>query len=332
MSLKKLKKQPYKLSFLVAAHNEEKLIAKALRRLVKVHYDYNHMEVLIGLDGCTDSTASIVREFTKSNQFIKYFEMNERKGKQHVLDKLQPKITGDIVIIHDADWVFSYGSKKDLYDFLSIFDNEEVGGITDSIDTEMNKRNFSEVTSMGFLASAWGSHFLMRYIKKHYTQSYKGGFRVYIPSKMKFCPFTDVYRKSALDKTKHKTELRAGDHVERTLRLIEAGYKVLSFDNSNWPHFNESYEHQTVRDLIKQRTRGIIAKKKIEEAYSFKIPFFGFYVPLFFYMVIKSFRIRRMRDFIAIYVYLYSVVWGVLSSHFSQNVSVKRVWELRNKR
>ena len=70
----------HKLSFLISAHNEEKLISHALERLVKVQQDYPNMEVLIGMDGCTDNTPKIVAKFAKEHKFFKVFELNERKG------------------------------------------------------------------------------------------------------------------------------------------------------------------------------------------------------------------------------------------------------------
>ncbi len=47
-----------KISFLMAAHNEEKIIGEALDSLSKIPYE--NYEVIIGLDGCTDGTEGIV--------------------------------------------------------------------------------------------------------------------------------------------------------------------------------------------------------------------------------------------------------------------------------
>ena len=77
-------------------------------------------------------------------------------GKQAVLEKLEPHANGEIIIIHDADWLFQYKSKKDLIEFLSLFNLESVGGIADSIDSEMSRPDFQEIKSLGFLASGLG--------------------------------------------------------------------------------------------------------------------------------------------------------------------------------
>jgi len=318
-----------KLSFLMAAHNEEKMIPIALKRLVEVHKDYPYIEVLIGLDGCTDKTSEIVRGFIRKHKFFRVFEMNERKGKQAVIEKLEPHVKGDIIIIHDADWVFVYKTKKDLLDFISLFDNEKIGGIADSIDSEMSKPNFWQIKSLGFLASAWGNHFLTEYMKKRFARKIDNNLMAYEENKIKFYPFLDVYRKEAMDKTRHKSELRAGDHVERTIRIFNAGYEIITFNNKDWPHWNVIYNEQSVKDLIKQKIRGIVAKKKIQSAYSFKIPFFGFYVPFLFYIIKNSFKTKRFKDFPAIYVYLFVMFYAIAVSKFKEKMSVKKVWELR---
>jgi len=321
----------HKISFLMAAHNEEKIIEKALERLVKVHEDYPEMEVLIGLDGCIDNTLGIITNFSKKYKFFRYIELNERNGKQAVLEKLEPHITGDIIIIHDADWSFVYSSKKDLIEYISLFDNPKIGGIADSISSEFCRDDFKEIKSMGFLASAWGNHFLIDYIKNKFTEK-KENYFVYNLHKMKFFPFLDVYRKEAMKKTKHREELRAGDHVERTLRIINAGYEVIAFDNPNWPHFMVNYNKQSVKDLINQKVRGIVAKKKIQSSYNVKIPFFGFYVPFLSYVVINSFKTRRLRDFTAIYIYLFVMFYSISIAKIKQRASVKEIWNLRVKR
>lgn len=320
----------YKISFLIAAHNEEKLIGKALERLVQVHKDYPKIEVLIGLDGCTDRTLEICNGFAKKNKFFKIFELNERKGKQAVLEKLEPHITGDIVIIHDADWTFVYNSKQDLIEFLSLFDNENVGGIADSISSEFSKPNFWQIKSLGFIASTWGNVLLMKYYKR-FTRK-KNGLIVYDKDKMKFCPWLDIYRKKALDKTQHKKELRAGDHIERTLRLFNAGYDILSYDNVNWPHFNVSYNEESVKDLINQKVRGLISKSKIEGSYNFHISFLEFKLPFMLYVIGQSFKMKRFRDFFAIYVYLFVMVYSSILAKFKEQESVGSVWKLRVKR
>jgi len=93
-----------KLSFLIPAHNEEKVIGKTLENLLNIpHKDY---EVIIGLDGCTDGTEEIVKEFVKKSNKFKYKSLNLRSGKPTVINEIIKYAKGNIIIINDADWIF----------------------------------------------------------------------------------------------------------------------------------------------------------------------------------------------------------------------------------
>ena len=318
----------------MAAHNEEKLIPIALSRLVEVHKDYPNLEVLIGMDGCTDKTPEIVRKFAKKHKFFKPFNLNEQKGKQVVLEKLEPHIKGDIIIIHDADWSFIYRSKQDLLDYLKIFQDEKIGGVAESVDSEMIRQDFSKIKSLGFLASAWGNHLLLLYMKKTQTINKPNlkYVRVYDPKKIKFYPFLDVYKKSVMNKTKHKQGLRAGDHVERSLRIVKSGHEIATFNNENWPHFLDNYNKQTVRDFLNQKLRGTLSKGKLQDAYEYQTPLFEFYFPFLLYLISNSLKVKRLRDFAAIYTYIFVLGYAMILSKIKSQISQKDAWNLRIQR
>src|SRR3989344_920324 len=133
-----------KISFLIAAHNEEKIIGKALEGLV--NFPYDNFEVLVGLDRCSDHTLDIVKSYKNKINSLKYYELNSTDGKPQVIDNLMKHASGDIIIIHDADWIFNVKSKEFFIKFISIFDNEIIGGIAESFPVEYifhnNKSNY----------------------------------------------------------------------------------------------------------------------------------------------------------------------------------------------
>ena len=57
-----------KISFLIAAHNEEKIIGKTLENLLRL--PYSNFEVIIGLDGCTDNTEKIVKNYCEKSCWL----------------------------------------------------------------------------------------------------------------------------------------------------------------------------------------------------------------------------------------------------------------------
>jgi glycosyltransferase involved in cell wall biosynthesis len=321
----------YKLSFLMAAHNEEKLISIALNRLVKIHKDYPNMEVLIGLDGCTDRTPKIVIKFTKKYKFIKSFNLNERKGKQAVLDKLNQHITGEIVLIHDADWIFTYENKEKLKEFIKLFENPMVGGITSGEAGDFFPEE--KINSIGFLASAWGNHFLLDYLKKKQTK--REGEHLFVDQeKMIFPFFLDFYKKSALNKTRSNKNLRAGDHIERTLRLLKSGYKIIINEDKDLPKMNIIYKELSLKDFIKQRIRGVISKNRVKDIYKTRANIFNFHIPFLIYTILHLYEIKRFNDLLGIFFYWFSTVYAMIVSIFvlTKETSVKQVWKMRMER
>src|SRR3989344_7828448 len=192
-----------KISFLVAAHNEEKIIAKTLLNLLNLPYD--NYEVLIGLDGCTDKTEEIVRGFTKKSKKIRYFSLNLRKGKPEVIDFLMKKTTGEIVIINDADWIFTLDGNEKLEEYLSVFKDKKIGGIAESFPVEWDKKKIKS-GNIGFRIVAYGTYFWFEFQKKKFAAERKG--KLYVENPKMF--LTNVFRRKL-----YKKSLSLGDDFER---------------------------------------------------------------------------------------------------------------------
>jgi glycosyltransferase involved in cell wall biosynthesis len=322
-----------KISFLMPAHNEEKIIEKALKSLVSFYKDYKNIEVLIGLDGCTDKTYDIAKKYSRKYTFFKIFILNERKGKQAVLNKLESHIKGEIVIIHDADWIYVYKDEEKIKEFVKLFDDKNVGGVAAGFAADFFPMELDKIKSPGFLASGWGNHFLVEYLKKSQTIRKKGKLIV-DRKKMIFPFFLDVYRKSALAETKPSEKLRAGDHVERTIRLLKAGYNIIVPEDEDLPRSEVTYKKLSVRDFVKQRIRGIISKGKIKKEYKTKTNIWNFHLPFFWYTIKSLKEIRRLRDLVAIFLYWGGITYAMAAAKIitAKEVSVKEVWNMRMNR
>jgi len=317
----------HKLSFLIAAHNEEKTIGLALDNFKKIKKDYPNIEVLIGLDGCTDNTKKIIKKYS----FIKYLELDKKEGKQEVLDELEKLITGDIVIIHDADWIFSYENKKDLIEFIKIFDNPSIGGITNCFSAVFDEKDIKKIKSLGFLANAWQSYYLVNFQKEYCTKMIDG--KRYVDEKRLLFPFfLDFYKKKILDLTKKSKKLSAGDHIERTLRILNSGYKIRVIDNPNLPRFKTTYISQSLHSMFNQRKRGAIARSKIKSEYKYKIPLKFYYLfPL--YLITHLYKMNRVKDYLALFLWWIFMFYATLIAFFkTRKTLTKDVWKMRIKR
>ena len=185
-----------KISFLIAAHNEEKMIKYVLSNLAKL--PYKNFEVVVGLDGCTDRTLDIVKMFSKKLHKLRYFSFNQRRGKNVIINKAIKLATGDIIIIHDADWVFKY-NKNGIEKLISCFRNPKIGGIAESFPVEF-KKNFSR-GNFWYRGSMWFNYLWIEYLKKNYTKRV-GNMLFVDKKKLKFPFLTNIFkRKLFLKKT-----------------------------------------------------------------------------------------------------------------------------------
>lgn len=89
------------VSLLIAAHNEEAVIAERLRNALAMDYPPDKREIVVASDGSTDATAAIVCCF--KDPAIHLLNYPENRGKAATLNASFPSLTGQIVILSDAN-------------------------------------------------------------------------------------------------------------------------------------------------------------------------------------------------------------------------------------
>ena len=90
----------YRVSLLVAAHNEEKVIEEKIRNCFDLEFPRKNLEILIGSDASSDRTDAIAAGFAPD---VKLFPFRQRGGKAAVLNQLVPHAQGDILVFCDAN-------------------------------------------------------------------------------------------------------------------------------------------------------------------------------------------------------------------------------------
>ena len=91
LSKNKQKPQPLKIypkiSIGVPVWNEEKTVIRSIKSLLELEYPKDKLEIIAVNDGSTDKTSEIVDRY----KFVKHIHLNERKGKNAVINKIIKK-------------------------------------------------------------------------------------------------------------------------------------------------------------------------------------------------------------------------------------------------
>ncbi len=124
---KNLKDNSYKpkVTLMIVAHNEEKIILEKLKNSISLDYPTEKLEILVASDNSTDKTNEIVKKFIKENAIfkIKLYETKERKGKTNAQNEAAKGVESDILVMTDANSIFE---KNAISELVSSFSSEEI--------------------------------------------------------------------------------------------------------------------------------------------------------------------------------------------------------------
>lgn len=94
-------KKPAKISLIIAAHNEERVIRKKIKNCLDLNFGNFEKEIIIVSDGSCDNTNCILDEYAACGlTIIKY---HPRQGKANALNIGFEKSSGDILMFSDAN-------------------------------------------------------------------------------------------------------------------------------------------------------------------------------------------------------------------------------------
>src|SRR5262245_45084568 len=95
---------PPTVSFIIAAYNEERSIAKKLANTLALEYPADRLEIIVVSDGSSDRTEEIVRAVGGAR--VKLLALRSRNGKTIAQNCAVEAATGDIVVFSDATTVY----------------------------------------------------------------------------------------------------------------------------------------------------------------------------------------------------------------------------------
>lgn len=196
------------VSFLVPTYNESDVIRYKLENLCRLDYPKNLIQILIVDSNSTDCTIDVVREFAKQHPElnIEILIETERAGKSAALNASLSHVTGELIIVSDADCFYPNDLLQKALPYLS---DPQVGAISGPkflLNAQSSKvaRNEAQYLKSANLTKLGES-------KIGFTPLFEGGF--------------SAFRKTALPSfDPYKT---GSDDCGTVIKLAEDSYRAL---------------------------------------------------------------------------------------------------------
>jgi biofilm PGA synthesis N-glycosyltransferase PgaC len=136
-----------RVSVLIPAHNEERVICAALAAATAI--DYPDYEVVVVDDGSTDATRQVVEPFVARGE-VRLIAKRQNEGKAMALNDALPCLNGEIVLIMDAD---AEPVPDILHHMLPHFEHARVAAVTGNprvknVDTFLARLQLIEFSSI----------------------------------------------------------------------------------------------------------------------------------------------------------------------------------------
>lgn len=113
-----------RVSVVISAFNEESILREKLENLASLEYPQDHIEFLVGSDGSTDGTISVLSASTLHG--LRVFNFPGRRGKSAVLNDLLREASGEIVVFSDANTMYD---RQTIERLVEHFADPAVGGV-----------------------------------------------------------------------------------------------------------------------------------------------------------------------------------------------------------
>ncbi len=111
-----------RLTLIVAAYNEEAVIAEKLENCLALNYPPESLEILVVADGSDDATVEIARKYPR----VKVAYSPKREGKLAAVNRVVPLSEGEILVFSDAN---AFYHKDSLLRLAGHFHDPRVGAV-----------------------------------------------------------------------------------------------------------------------------------------------------------------------------------------------------------
>lgn len=224
-----------KVTLLISAYNEEKVIAGKLENSLEIDYPGDRLQILVTVDGSDDGTLAIVKSF--ADRGIEYAYIPQRQGKMAAINRAMEKVRGEIVVFSDANNLYDKDAVRQL---LAPFKDKKWGGVSGAkriMDSEKNLGRSEglywkyesfikeQETRLGTCITVAGEIFAIR--RELYTRPPQDIINddFYLAARILKKKFNIFYQPRA--KSYEPVSKSAGEEIHRRARIIAGRYQAI---------------------------------------------------------------------------------------------------------
>ena len=267
-----------KVSIMIPAHNEERVIGNTLTAMAKLEYPSEAYEVIVINDNSSDHTGEVIEEMRQKFPYMQLIHIqtnasNGGKGKSNALNHGLKQATGEFIAVYDADNTPDPLALRYLLYYITT--RWDLGAVIGMFRTRNKNKN-------------WLTRFINIETLSFQWMAQAGRWQL-----LKMCtiPGTNfVIRKSLLERLGGWDESAIAEDTEISFRIYQLGFKIGFIPLAKtWEQ-----EPETVKVWMKQRTRWVngniyVLIKFIKEAHKSKnnkilFDLFYFFSVYFFFL------------------------------------------------
>ncbi|MCH7321355.1 glycosyltransferase family 2 protein [Solibacillus sp. MA9] len=292
-----------RVSVIVPVYNEEVIIRRTIKALLKS--DYPLTEILVIDDGSKDRTAYIIKKYFFHTPKVKLVQ-KENGGKASALNLGFQKALGDIIITSDADTIFTPTAISEL---VKNFSDSRVAAVTGNC----------KIGNMHNQLLIW------QHIEFVTTQNLDKRAFEELDCITVVSGSNSAWRKSVIEQLGYFHHDTLAEDTELTIRILNAGHKIMYDDRAI------SYEEspETIKEFVKQRYRwsyGILQaawkhKKSIHISRNKPLKYFAIPSLLFSYLLFLTAPIIDILFILAILTGSTSIYLFALLFYFTDTLN-----------
>lgn len=245
-----------RVSVLIPAHNEEKVIAYTLDAMSALDYPRDQLDILVINDGSSDATAAIVEEHARRDPRVRLFNVPKGeggKGKSRALNLGLRQTDAEFIAVYDADNTPHPSALR--YLMAQLIEDPTLGAVLGKFRTVNKNRNlltrFINIETLSFQSMLQA-----------------GRWKLF---KVATLPGTNlVIRRGLLTKLNGWDEEAITEDSELSIRIYKEGYRI------KYVPYSITYEQEPEAwsTWIKQRTRWVRGNNYVGSKFLKEIPAF----------------------------------------------------------